>query len=98
VGDPSRASRKGKAGPLETGRGKYSPPASPEKVTSEALSEGTIVFTNEKHIPTNDQLVIKIEVEKPGNSRKYLETPGFLRIPKESPHKIEMRTDREIPR
>ena len=31
------AERKGKAGPLEAGRGKYSPPASPEGVTSEAL-------------------------------------------------------------
>jgi hypothetical protein len=30
-------SRKGKAGPLEAGRGKYSPPASPERVTPEAL-------------------------------------------------------------
>jgi hypothetical protein len=30
-------SRKGKAGPLEAGRGKHSPPANPERVTSEAL-------------------------------------------------------------
>ncbi len=30
-------SRKGKAGPLEAGRGKYSPPANPERVTSEGL-------------------------------------------------------------
>jgi hypothetical protein len=37
VGYPSRGSRKGKAGPLEAGRGKYSPPANPERVTSEAL-------------------------------------------------------------
>jgi hypothetical protein len=36
VGYPSRVSRKGKAGPLEAGRGKYSPPASPERVTSKA--------------------------------------------------------------
>jgi len=28
---------KGKASPLETGRGKYSPPANPERVTSEGL-------------------------------------------------------------
>jgi hypothetical protein len=27
----------GKAGPSEAGRGKYSPPANPERVTSEAL-------------------------------------------------------------
>jgi hypothetical protein len=30
-------SGKGKAGPSEAGRGKYSPPANPERVTSEAL-------------------------------------------------------------
>jgi hypothetical protein len=29
-------SRKGKASPLEAGRGKYSPPVSPERVTSKA--------------------------------------------------------------
>jgi hypothetical protein len=28
----------------ETGRGKYPPPANPERVTLEALSEGTRVF------------------------------------------------------
>ncbi len=33
----SSAERKGKAGPLEVGRGKYSPPANPERVTSEGL-------------------------------------------------------------
>jgi len=32
-------SRKGKAPPLEWGRGKYSPPANPERVTAEAVSE-----------------------------------------------------------
>jgi len=37
VGYPSRVSRKGKAGPLEAGRGKYSPPANPERVTLEPL-------------------------------------------------------------
>jgi hypothetical protein len=30
-------SREGKAGPLEAGRGKYSPPANSERVTSEGL-------------------------------------------------------------
>jgi UDP-N-acetyl-D-glucosamine dehydrogenase len=40
-------SGKGKAGPLEAGRGKYSPPANPERVTLEALSEGTRVFSRE---------------------------------------------------
>ncbi len=33
MGYPSRVSRKGKASPLEAGRGKYSPPASPERVS-----------------------------------------------------------------
>jgi hypothetical protein len=37
VGYPSRVSGKGKAGPSEAGRGKYSPPGNPERVTSEAL-------------------------------------------------------------
>jgi hypothetical protein len=37
VGYPSRVSRKGKAGPLEAGRGKYSPPANPERVALEPL-------------------------------------------------------------
>jgi hypothetical protein len=37
VGYPPRVSGKGKAGPLEAGRGKYSPPANPGRVTSEAL-------------------------------------------------------------
>jgi hypothetical protein len=36
VGYPSRVSREGKAGPSEAGRGKYSPPANPERVTSGA--------------------------------------------------------------
>jgi hypothetical protein len=36
VGHPSRVSREGKAGPSEAGWGKYSPPASPERVTSGA--------------------------------------------------------------
>jgi hypothetical protein len=36
VGHPSRVSREGKAGPLEAGMGKYSPPASPERVTAGA--------------------------------------------------------------
>ena len=36
----SSAERKGKAGPLEAGRGKYSPPANPGRVTSEALKQG----------------------------------------------------------
>jgi len=34
VGHPSRMSRKGKAPPLERGRGKNSPPANPDRVTA----------------------------------------------------------------
>ncbi len=37
MGDPSRVSRKGKARPLEPGRGKHSPPANLERVTAGAL-------------------------------------------------------------
>ncbi|MFH1624962.1 MAG: hypothetical protein ABID54_07375 [Pseudomonadota bacterium] len=44
-GVPSRVSREGKASPSEAGRGKYSPPANPERVTAEALSEGINGFT-----------------------------------------------------
>ena len=36
MGHPSRVSRKGKAGPSEAGKGKYSPPANPERVTAGA--------------------------------------------------------------
>jgi len=36
VGYPSRVSRKGNAPPSERGRGKVSPPANPERVTSGA--------------------------------------------------------------
>jgi len=36
VGYPSRVSRKGKTRPLEPGRGRVSPPANPERVTSGA--------------------------------------------------------------
>jgi hypothetical protein len=45
--DVSSAEREGKAGPLETGGGKYSPPARPERVTSQVLNEGTIVFLSQ---------------------------------------------------
>jgi hypothetical protein len=40
VGYPPRVSRKGKAPPLERGKGKYSPPANPERVTAKALKRG----------------------------------------------------------
>ena len=33
----SSAERKGKASPLEAGRGKYSPPVNPERVTSQSI-------------------------------------------------------------
>ncbi|MFH1626347.1 MAG: hypothetical protein ABID54_14500 [Pseudomonadota bacterium] len=43
--DRSRVSREGKASPSEARRGKYSPPASPERVTAEGVSEGIKGFT-----------------------------------------------------
>ena len=36
-GAPNEGEQEGKAPPLERGRGKYSPSASPERVTSKAL-------------------------------------------------------------
>jgi hypothetical protein len=48
VGYPSRVSRKGKASPLEAGRGKYSPPASPERVTSKAQKRKDKGFRSSK--------------------------------------------------
>jgi hypothetical protein len=66
VGYPSRVSRKGKAGPLEAGRGKYSPPANPERVSSKAWkrrengvllgrSESVKVSIHYKNIPSKIQ-------------------------------------------
>jgi len=49
-------SRKGKAGPLEAGRGKYSPPASPERVTSEALKGRDKGFPLTKNILSYEEL------------------------------------------
>ncbi len=50
VGYPSRVSRKGKAGPLEAGRGKYSPPANPERVTAGASErrDGDVLLERSK--------------------------------------------------
>ncbi|MFH1625848.1 MAG: hypothetical protein ABID54_11950 [Pseudomonadota bacterium] len=48
-------SRRGKASPLEAGRGKYSPPASPERVTAEAVSEGIRGFTKKCQI--NNEII-----------------------------------------
>jgi len=50
VGYPSRVSGKGKAGPLEAGRGKYSPPANSERVTLEALKRGDKGFLRHEKI------------------------------------------------
>jgi len=51
VGDPSRVSREGKTGPSEAGRGKYSPPANPERVTagaSERRNGGVLLQRSKK--------------------------------------------------
>ncbi|MFH1626200.1 MAG: hypothetical protein ABID54_13735 [Pseudomonadota bacterium] len=42
---PIEGEQEGESQPEEAGRGKYSPPASPERVTAEALSEGIKGFT-----------------------------------------------------
>jgi len=47
-------SRKGKASPLEAGRGKYSPPASPERVTSEALKRRDRGVLRRNMLPGNE--------------------------------------------
>jgi hypothetical protein len=39
-------SSKGKTPPLERGRGKYSPPANPERVTAKALKRGDKGFSS----------------------------------------------------
>jgi len=74
VGYPSRVSRaegKGKAGPLEAGRGKYSPPANPEGVTSEGLKR------RDKGVPLLKILLIKArklqsKLGSPGKREKEL--------------------------
>jgi hypothetical protein len=57
VGHPSRVSRKGKAGPLEAGRGKYSPPENPERVTagaSERRDGGVLLQRSKKERLSRD--------------------------------------------
>ncbi|MFH1626461.1 MAG: hypothetical protein ABID54_15080 [Pseudomonadota bacterium] len=44
-GAPIEGEQEGEGQPEEAGRGKYSPPANPERVTAEALSEGIKGFT-----------------------------------------------------
>ncbi|MFH1623925.1 MAG: hypothetical protein ABID54_02065 [Pseudomonadota bacterium] len=44
-GVPIEGEQEGESQPEEAGRGKYSPPASPERVTAEALSGGIKGFT-----------------------------------------------------
>ncbi|MFH1626466.1 MAG: hypothetical protein ABID54_15105 [Pseudomonadota bacterium] len=44
-GVPIEGEQEGESQPEEAGRGKYSPPASPERVTAEAVSEGIKGFT-----------------------------------------------------
>ena len=58
VGHPSRVSRKGKASPLEAGRGKYSPPASPERVTAEVVKRRDKGVSLEKSHIINQIIVL----------------------------------------
>ncbi|MFH1624256.1 MAG: hypothetical protein ABID54_03765 [Pseudomonadota bacterium] len=44
-GVPIEGEQEGESQPEEAGRGKYSPPTSPERVTAEAVSEGIKGFT-----------------------------------------------------
>jgi hypothetical protein len=66
MGHPSRVSRKGKASPLEAGRGKHSPPANPERVISEGLKrrdKGVLISKIEYEINSKcyKNLVSKIQ-------------------------------------
>jgi hypothetical protein len=75
-------SRKGKAGPLEAGRGKHSPPANPERVTSEALKrkdngvllekpESIVVSIDYKNRPSKIQ---ETPASRNGSPSSYLRT------------------------
>ena len=70
-GPPSRVSKKGEAGPLEAGRGKYSPPANPERVTSEVLERRN----NGVHLSEIKDTINSIDCKNIVN--KNQETPGI---------------------
>ncbi len=78
-GVPIEVSRKGKAPPLERGRGKYSPPANPDRVTARALERrdnGVLLSRN-----MNGFIVNKLQeslVQKSGNSRRALQNMVVL--------------------
>jgi hypothetical protein len=65
-------SRKGKTGPLEAGRGKYSPPANPGRVTSEALKRRDNGVLSGK----TESLMRSADYRIPAN--KNQETPDIL--------------------
>ncbi|MFH1625187.1 MAG: hypothetical protein ABID54_08560 [Pseudomonadota bacterium] len=67
-------SRKGKASPSEAGRGKYSPPASPERVTAEVperRDKGVHLY--------NARLLMKSSCFK-NTSREIRETPMLFSV------------------
>ncbi len=75
AGYPSRVSRKGKAGPLEAGRGKYSPPVNPERVTagaSERRDGGVLLQRPKRERLSRDYK--NTWSENPGNSESFLLT------------------------
>ena len=49
-GEPTKGKQEGKAPAESGGRGKYSPPATPERVTSKALKRGdNSILTAKRH-------------------------------------------------
>ena len=74
----SAAEGKGKAGPLEAGRGKYSPPASPERVTSERLKRRDKgVHLSEIKYTINSKNIINKTSELQNNERQPLSFSNF---------------------
>jgi hypothetical protein len=71
-------SREGKAGPLEAGRGKYSPPANPERVTSKALKRRD----NGVLLRKTESLIESKAYRNPVN--KNQETPDYTNLPVET--------------
>ena len=75
-------SGKGKTGPLEAGRGKYSPPANPERVTLEVLKRGDKgllrgrIFLDGAERLFRRSWVISGAMGNPGNRPKGIEAKG----------------------
>jgi hypothetical protein len=72
-------SRKGKASSLEAGRGKYSPPANPERVTSEGLKrrDKGVHVSKQKYLK-NSTGYENIVSKTPKTPDSFSEYPDFL--------------------